>query len=67
MPLVEISLVEGRAPEQVRGLIHAVHQAVADSIGAAPASVRVLVTTAPGSGRLSPMSSDGYSILTCGN
>jgi 4-oxalocrotonate tautomerase len=47
MPLVEVSLAEGRTPAQIRSLIHEVHQAVVRAIAAPPATVRVIVREVP--------------------
>lgn len=47
MPLVQISIAEGRTPEQLRTLMAEVHDAVVHAIDAPPASVRVLVTEIP--------------------
>jgi 4-oxalocrotonate tautomerase len=47
MPLVQISIVEGRTPQQLRTLLAEVHEAVVRSIDAAPSSVRVLITEVP--------------------
>jgi 4-oxalocrotonate tautomerase len=47
MPLVEVSLAEGRTPAQIRSLIHEVHQAVVRAITAPPATVRVIVREVP--------------------
>ena len=47
MPLVEVSLVEGRAPEQIRSLIHELHEAVVRALAARPADVRILVRELP--------------------
>ncbi|WP_232667044.1 2-hydroxymuconate tautomerase [Pseudonocardia sp. TRM90224] len=43
MPLVQISLTRGRTPEQLQALGEAVTEAVAASLGAPAASVRVLL------------------------
>jgi len=43
MPLVEIHLLEGRTDEQKKALLSAVTQAVRDSIGASPESIRVWI------------------------
>jgi len=43
MPFVEVTLVEGRPPELLRDLIHRLHAAVVASIGADPASVRIVL------------------------
>lgn len=47
MPLVQISIAEGRSPDQLRALMGEVHDAVVRAIDAAPGSVRVLVTEVP--------------------
>ncbi len=47
MPLVEVTLVQGREPAQLRALIHAVHDAVVSSIAADPASVRIVLREVP--------------------
>ncbi|MFZ2501064.1 MAG: 2-hydroxymuconate tautomerase [Nocardioides sp.] len=47
MPLVEITLVEGRTPEKLRTLITALTDAVEESIGAARDTIRVIVREVP--------------------
>jgi 4-oxalocrotonate tautomerase len=47
MPLVEITLVEGRSAEQIRALISATTRAVATSVAAPPRNVRVVVREVP--------------------
>lgn len=47
MPLVEVTLVEGRSPQQLRALMHEVHDAVVRSVDAAPESVRVVLREVP--------------------
>lgn len=47
MPLVEITLTQGRSPEQLRTLISTVTHAVVDSIDAPLANVRVVVREVP--------------------
>lgn len=47
MPIVQVHLLEGRTVEQKRKLIAAVTQALVDSIGAKPESVRVLLDEMP--------------------
>jgi 4-oxalocrotonate tautomerase len=49
MPLVQISIAEGRSPEQLRSLMAEVHDAIVRAVDAPPASVRVLVNEVPGS------------------
>ncbi len=47
MPLVEVTLVEGRTPEQLRTLIHELHAAVVRAVQVAPDSVRVVLREVP--------------------
>jgi 4-oxalocrotonate tautomerase len=47
VPLVEITLVEGRSAEQLRALISAVTRACVDSIDAPLDSVRVVLREVP--------------------
>lgn len=47
MPLVEITLTEGRDPTTLRDLIHQVHRGVVTSLKADPQSVRVVVREVP--------------------
>ncbi|KAE8764585.1 tautomerase family protein [Georgenia thermotolerans] len=47
MPLVEVTLTEGRAPEQLRELMRRLHDGVHASLGANPDSIRVIVREVP--------------------
>jgi 4-oxalocrotonate tautomerase len=47
MPLVEVTLVEGRTPEQLRTLITALTSAVETSIAAPRDSIRVVLRELP--------------------
>ncbi len=47
MPLVEITLVAGRTPEQIRALISAITEAVEASLNAPKESIRVIVREVP--------------------
>ena len=47
MPLVEVTLVEGRTPDQLRTLISRLTTAVVDSIGAPKENVRVVLREVP--------------------
>lgn len=47
MPLVEITLVEGRPPERIRALIHEAHEAVRRALAAPAESIRVVVREVP--------------------
>jgi len=48
MPLVQVTLRDGRSPEQLRALISALTNAVVDSVGAPKEAVRVIVTEVAG-------------------
>ncbi|MFC5992987.1 2-hydroxymuconate tautomerase [Pseudonocardia hispaniensis] len=47
MPLVEVTLVEGRTPEQIRALISELTAAVERAVSAPPSSIRVIVREVP--------------------
>lgn len=47
MPLVEITLAEGRTPDQLRALLGAVTDAVQASVGAPVESIRVVLREIP--------------------
>ena len=47
MPLVEITLAEGRSPEMLRTLLHEVHAAVVRAVAAPDESVRVVIREVP--------------------
>jgi 4-oxalocrotonate tautomerase len=47
MPLVEITLVTGRAPEELRAMISAVTKAVSESIAAPFPAIRVIIREIP--------------------
>lgn len=47
MPLVEVTLVEGRSPEQLRKLISSLTAAVVESVDAPVAAVRVVIREVP--------------------
>lgn len=47
MPLIEVTLVEGRSPEQLRALISGLTQAACDAVDAPKANVRVVVREVP--------------------
>ena len=47
MPIVEITLVEGRSPEQLRSLISNVTRAAVESVDAPIESVRVVLREVP--------------------
>ncbi|MFI1164483.1 tautomerase family protein [Streptomyces sp. NPDC020801] len=47
MPLIEVTLVHGRAPEEIRSLIHEVTRAVVTALDVSQQSVRVAVRELP--------------------
>ncbi len=47
MPLVEVTLGEGRSPQQVRDLLREVHEAVLRTVDTRPGHVRVIVREVP--------------------
>lgn len=47
MPIVQISMLEGRKPEQIRNLIHDVAQTVSNSLQVPIDSIKVIVTEVP--------------------
>ena len=47
MPIVQVSLVSGRSPEQLRTLIREVTKAVSAAVDAPTDAIRVLVTEVP--------------------
>ena len=47
MPVVEVTLVEGRAPEQLRAMIGAITTAVAETVAAPRESIRVFIREVP--------------------
>ncbi len=47
MPMIEVTLVEGRSPAQVRALISGLTKATCEAVGAPKANVRVVVREVP--------------------
>lgn len=47
MPFIDVTIVEGRSPEVLRALIHALHEAAVQSVDASPENVRVVVREVP--------------------
>ncbi|MGH7905970.1 MAG: 2-hydroxymuconate tautomerase [Candidatus Binataceae bacterium] len=47
MPLVEITMLEGRTPEQIRSLLESLTAAVETSIGVPREAIHVIVREAP--------------------
>ena len=47
MPLIEVSLAEGHSPEQIRRMMHEVHEAVLRTVNTRPEHIRVIVREVP--------------------
>ncbi|AVZ38421.1 MULTISPECIES: tautomerase family protein [unclassified Dietzia] len=47
MPIIDVTITEGRAPEAIRSLIHELTAAAVRAIDAPPTSVRVIVREVP--------------------
>jgi 4-oxalocrotonate tautomerase len=47
VPLVEVTLTQGRQAAQLRELMHRVHEAVRSSLDANPQNIRVIVREVP--------------------
>jgi 4-oxalocrotonate tautomerase len=47
VPLIEVTLAEGRSPDQVRSMIHEVHEALLRTVGTRPEHIRVIVREVP--------------------
>lgn len=47
MPLIEISIAQGRSPDQIRRLMHEVHEAAVRTVNALPHNIHVLVREVP--------------------
>ena len=47
MPLIDVSIAEGRSPEQLRALISALHRAAEESVGAVPENTTVILREVP--------------------
>jgi 4-oxalocrotonate tautomerase len=47
VPLIEVTLVQGRTAQQLRDFMHQVHLAAVATLGASPASVRVIIREIP--------------------
>jgi|EndMetStandDraft_6_1072998.scaffolds.fasta_scaffold316103_1 4-oxalocrotonate tautomerase len=45
MPLIEVTLVDGRSPEQIRSMMRAVHQAAAGTLDIESEYINVIVRT----------------------
>ena len=47
MPLIEVTLAQGRSPEQIRAMMHGVHEAVLQTVDTRSEHVRVIVREVP--------------------
>ena len=47
MPLIEVTLAEGRSPEQIRRMMHEVHDAVLRTVDTRSEHIRVIVREVP--------------------
>jgi 4-oxalocrotonate tautomerase len=47
MPLIDVSIAQGRTPEQLRALVTALHRAAEESIGAVPENTTVIIREVP--------------------
>ncbi|MGI6246147.1 MAG: 2-hydroxymuconate tautomerase [Pseudochelatococcus sp.] len=47
MPLAEITLIEGRSPEQKKALFREVTEAIVRAVGAPPDTVRIVIREVP--------------------
>ncbi|WP_411731392.1 tautomerase family protein [Paeniglutamicibacter sp.] len=47
MPLIDVSIAEGRTPEQLRALVAALHHAAETSVGALPENTTVIIREVP--------------------
>ena len=47
MPLIDVSIAEGRSPEQLRTLVSALHRAAEESVGAVPENTTVIIREVP--------------------
>jgi 4-oxalocrotonate tautomerase len=47
MPQIDVTISAGRTPDQIRAMIHEVHEAVVRTVNARPEDVRVVVREVP--------------------
>ena len=47
MPLIDVSIAEGRSPDQLRALVSALHRAAEESVGALPENTTVIIREVP--------------------
>jgi 4-oxalocrotonate tautomerase len=47
MPLVDVTIAEGRTGDQIRSMIHELHEAVLRTVNTRPEHIRVIVREVP--------------------
>jgi 4-oxalocrotonate tautomerase len=47
VPLIEVTLAEGRSPQQIRAMMHEVHEAVLRTVDTRSEHIRVIVREVP--------------------
>ena len=47
MPLIDVTIAEGRSPQQIRSMMSAVHRAVLSTVDTRPEHIRVIVREVP--------------------
>jgi 4-oxalocrotonate tautomerase len=47
MPLIDVSIAEGRTPDQLRALVSALHRAAEETVGALPQNTTVIIREVP--------------------
>lgn len=47
MPLIDVSIAEGRPPEQLRRLISELHRSAEETVGATPENTTVIIREVP--------------------
>lgn len=47
MPLIDVSIAQGRSPQQLRDLVSALHRAAEQTVGAAPENTTVIIREVP--------------------
>ncbi|MBM6622083.1 tautomerase family protein [Micrococcaceae bacterium RIT802] len=47
MPLIEVSIAEGRSPEQLRAFVSALHRSAEETVGALPDNTTVIIREIP--------------------
>jgi 4-oxalocrotonate tautomerase len=47
MPLIDVSIAQGRTPGQLRALVSALHKAAEETVGAVPENTTVIIREVP--------------------